>query len=296
MTATLFRRPAPTRSPGAMLSPPTPLTTGLALAAGIAAAGTYFGSGVLLGPAAMNGSARGTALVVLAVAVPLLLGSAVFARLGSARAAVVWLGTVGYLTYNAVLLLFSTPFNRYFPAYVVMLTASLAAVGWAATRLPGSLAERFRYDAGVHLVAAYVWVVAALNAAAWLKNIVPALAHPASAEFLAGTGLTTNPVYVQDLAVWLPLASVLAVRLWRRQSWGVVGTGAVLAMWVLESVSIAVDQHVGSQADPVSTVVSGTLTLPFLVFAALGLVPLCVLLRRAAPTHRDSWADTGRQR
>jgi hypothetical protein len=65
-----------------------------------------------------------------------LLGSALLARLGSVRAPVAWLGAAGYLAYNAVLFLFATPFNRLFPAYVLMLTLSLAAIGSAAAGLP----------------------------------------------------------------------------------------------------------------------------------------------------------------
>jgi hypothetical protein len=287
MSTTLSRRPAATRPPGTVPAPapPTALTASLAIAAGTAAAGTLFGSGVLLGPAAMNGSARGTALVVLAVALPLLLVSAMLAHLGSARAIVVWLGTAGYLAYNAVLFLFATPFNRFFPAYAVMLTSSLVCAGWAAAHLPArALAERFRHDARIRLVAGYVWLVVTLNALAWLRNVLPALRNPASAGFLDGTGLTTNPIYVQDLAIWLPLAALLAARLWRREPWGFIGTGAILTMWAIESVSIAVDQYVGSRADPASTVVSASLVGPFLALAVLGLVPLTFLLRRAGPS------------
>lgn len=46
----------------------------------------------------------------------------------------------------------------------------------------------------------YVWVVVTLNMVAWLSAIVPALFSKTPADLLAGTGLTTNPVYVQDLA------------------------------------------------------------------------------------------------
>lgn len=45
------------------------LSGALALVAAAAAAGTFFIPGVLRGPAVMNGSARGTGLVVIAVAV-----------------------------------------------------------------------------------------------------------------------------------------------------------------------------------------------------------------------------------
>lgn len=281
MTITLPRRPAPIRSSGATWTPPAGLTGALALVTATAAAGTFFGPGVLLGSAAMNGSARGTALVVLVLALPLLLGSALLARLGSARAPVVWLGTAGYLAYNAVLFLFATPFNRFFPAYVSMLTLSLAAIGSAAARLPAeALAGRLRRDAWTRGVAAYVWLVVAFNALAWLKNVVPALADPESAPFLTGTGLPTNPIYVQDLAVWLPLATLLAVWLWQGRAWGFAGTGAILVLWAIESVSVALDQDFGARADRTSTVVSGSLLWPFLGLAALGVVPLVLLLRR----------------
>jgi hypothetical protein len=69
---------------------------------------------------------------------------------------------------------------------------------------------------------------------------------------VGGTGLTVNVVYVQDLALWLPLLAVAAAWLWRRRSWGYLLAGAGLVMWVLESTSIAVDQWYGHAAAPAS--------------------------------------------
>jgi hypothetical protein len=51
---------------------PARLSGALAAVAAVAAALTCFVPGVLRGPAVMNGSARGTALVVLCLAVPIL--------------------------------------------------------------------------------------------------------------------------------------------------------------------------------------------------------------------------------
>ena len=47
------------------------------------------------------------------------------AYLGSARGLAVWMGTAAYLTYNAVMFCFATPFNRLFPLYVAMLSLSV---------------------------------------------------------------------------------------------------------------------------------------------------------------------------
>jgi hypothetical protein len=91
--------------------------------------------------------------------------------------------------------------------------------------------------------------------------------------------MITNPVYVQDLAVWLPLAAVAAAWLWQRKPWGYVIVGALLAMWVLESLTIATDQWFGSRADPASPVASSSVVLPFAVLAVIGCVPLVLLLR-----------------
>ena len=95
---------------------------------------------------------------------------------------------------------------------------------------------------------------------------------------MVGTGLTTNPVYVQDLAVWLPLAAIATWWLWQRSPRGVVLAGAYLAMWALESVSIAVDQWFGARADPLSGVVSMNMVLPFVLLAALSASALSVLI------------------
>jgi hypothetical protein len=122
---------------------------------------------------------------------------------------------------------------------------SIATVLWQADAR--ALADRFSPRVPVRGIAAYVWVVAVLNAAAWLARIVPALATSGTPAFLRGTGLTTNVVYVQDLALWLPLMAAAAAWLWRRRPWGYLIAGAGLVMWVIESVSIAVDQWYGTR-------------------------------------------------
>jgi hypothetical protein len=255
----------------------------VAAAVGTAAAvWTLADPGLLHGPAAMQGSARGTALVLLVVAVPLLVGSWWRASRGSGAALLAALGALLYVVYNAVLFLVLTPFNAAFLLYVALLGSALWSVGYlCASYELWALGDSIVEHAPARGVAAYVWGVVVLNVAAWLARIVPSLtAYPT--PMLEGTGVQTNAIYVQDLSVGLPLAGVAALWLWRRQARGGVVVAAVLGMWVVEGVSIAVDQWFGAMADPASDVVSTALVAPFLALAALGLVPWWLLLRRAS--------------
>ena len=254
------------------------LSGALAVAAAGSSLATFLIAGVLRGTAVMNGSARGTSLVVLLVGVPLLAGSMLAASRGSAGAVLTWLGAAAFLLYNSLMFVFATPVNRLFLLYLGMLSLSawsIATVLWQAD--VRALADRFSPRVPVRAIAAYMWVVVTLNAVAWLARIVPALADSGTPAFLRGTGLATNVVYVQDLALWLPLMAVAAAWLWRRRPRGYLIAGAGLVMWVIESVSIAVDQWYGHAADPGSPVASAALVPAFAVLAFAGLIPIYYL-------------------
>jgi hypothetical protein len=251
----------------------------LAAVSGTAGAFTFFADGVLTGAAVTMGSARGTALVVLVVAVPLLALSIVGVGRGSPVALLGLLGADAYLLYNAFLFLFATPFNQLFLLYVVMFSLAL----WAGVAVLYEVdVDRFARRCAtlpVRAVAVYVWVIVAVNALVWLRAIVPAVLSDDPAALLAGSGLTTNPVYIEDLAVWLPLMAVAADWLWRRRPWGYLVTGAVLTMWVVEGVGVATDQWFGHAADPTSALASTAMVPAFAVMAAIGAVPVAAFVR-----------------
>ena len=264
------------------------LSSAAAVTATLAAGWTLLRPEVLRGPAVMNGSARGTALVVLLVAVPVLLASMTLAAAGRSRARITWLAALGYLFYNALLFLFLTPFNQAFLAYLAMLSTAL----WAGLLTWQGLAARGRFapTRGTRLVAALTWLIVALNAAAWLRAVVAGLGDPAA--FIAGSGVATNVIYVQDLAVWLPLAAVAAAWLWQGRVLGLVAVAVLLGLWTIESVSIAVDQWLGHAADPASPLASGDVVLPFLLAAAVTGAATAWLLKRipapsAEPVSQD---------
>ena len=291
MTYVLYRpgaAPAPAPRAGRPVVRPAAHLLGGLLAAVTAGAclPTAFADGVLRGPAVMNGSARGTALVLLLAGVPLLVACPLAVRRASARwalrALLAWVGVAGYVVYNAVMLLFGTPFNSLFLLYDAMLGLGIALL---VSLLAGLEPGRFAAARAPYRTAA-VWLgfVAVANAALWLRAVVPALADPAHAAFLEGTGLSTFPTHVQDLAFWLPLAALTAVWLWRRRAWGFVLGTALVVYYVLESVGVAVDQWMGSAADPTSTVATRGAVWLFAVLTVVNLVPAVAMLRA---TRRD---------
>jgi hypothetical protein len=180
-----------------------------------ASAASYSIPDVLGVPPVAQGNPRGTALVIMVLALPSLVTAMFFTRRDSARALVVWLGALAYIVYQSVLVLFATPFNSLFLIYVAMLSAAF----WSIVQTVHLVAFRARFDGmlAVRSIALYVAVLAVLNAAVWLRAIISAVRSEQPATFLDGSGVTTNPVFIQDLAIWLPLLICGAWWLWNRQ-------------------------------------------------------------------------------
>lgn len=250
------------------------------VAGACAAAFTIWGGG-LSGPAAMQGSARGTALVLLLAAIPLVVVSTMMVWQESTRAVLTEAGGLAYVVYNAVVMLFLTPLNHYFLLYVL----TFSAATWALiVLLRRTRVATLHATAGLRgrAVAGYVVLVVVVNSLAWLGQAMRSLTDADPTTVLRGTGVMTNVIWVQDLAIWLPAAAAGAVWLWHRSPTGLLVTGGILVFWVLESVSIAVDQWIGSHADPSSSVVSSSMVAPFLVLALATLVVAAHLIRHVA--------------
>ena len=98
-----------------------------------------------------------------------------------------------------------------------------------------------------------------MNGGTWLARILPALTSGEQPAYLRDTWMTTNIVFLQDLALWLPLNAVAAAWLWARTPRGYLPGGASVVMGVIESISIAVDKWYGHAGDPGSAVASAAL-------------------------------------
>lgn len=262
------------------------VSAALAVVAATGAALTFFVPDVLKGPAVTNGNARGTALVMLVVGVPTLVISMVRATVRhSWRAGVVWMGVLAYLTYNGFALLTATPLNALFLLYVATFSLGLFALGALviATEPEAIAGELAGLPAGGFAV--FVWIVAGLNTLVWLRGIIPTIGSPDPTAVLDGSGMTTNPFWVQDLAFWLPMAAIAAWWLWRRRPWGYVLVGAWLVYGVMEAVGVAVDQLFGYAADPTTphaTLAGATI---FGVLALVCMPPLYLYFRPRPALH-----------
>lgn len=252
------------------------LSAALALCAAAAAALSLGFPSLLAGPEVSKGNLRGTALVVLVVGVPLLVAGMIRARTGSLKAMVFWLAAAGYLLYQAVLFCFSTPLNALFLVYVAWLGSGIWTVMIVLVRLDlRAVAARLGPRSPARGIALVLITLAALNAVVWLARAVPAVLSERPASVLDGTGLLTNPIWVQDLAFWIPACVLAGVGMWQRRPLGVVLTGSLLVQLVVEALSIASDQWWGARADAgMPAVASMTMVPAFLVLGALTAVPL----------------------
>jgi hypothetical protein len=257
----------------APFGPSVSLLSGLLVVASILACVTALAMPELIhGPAVMVGSMRGTALVVLVLAIPMLvlaMGTPGGRRL---PAVVGWIAGLVFATYQAWMFVFAVPFNGLFLVYVAMLASGFWAIVALLTRLDSDRFAAARPVMRVRFLAGWMVVSCAAFYALWLKNVVPASFDSDAPAFLAGTGMVTATNYVLDMAFFLPFTIIAAVALWRRTAWGVVVGGAMLIVLVLESIAIAVDQWVGSAADPASPVASAALTPGFAALAVIGVV------------------------
>ncbi len=269
------------------------VSVALAVVALVTSAASFFFWGVFHRDAPMGvGNMRGTALAVLAIAVPLLLVSMALALRGSLRARFVWLGALAYVAYNAVVFCFAVHFNSYFLLFAALLALSF----WALLTLLRDLVLAEVKDAcsqvPARTVAVYMLVILVLFAGMWLLGIVPATIDNTMPASFEGSGLTQNPIYVLDFAFTFPLLVIGALWLWRRRAWGYVVGGMMVIMLTLETAGIAIDQVFGHIHDPSQSLgavpIMATFTGIGMVFSALFLLGVGRphLMRQSA--HRES--------
>jgi len=249
---------------GSSRSLPYSVSIALAAVSTVASAASFIFWRVFSRDAPMGvGNMRGTALTVLVVAVPLLLLSMKRTASGSLRAWFVWLASLGYLAYNAVLFCFAVHFNSLFLLYTTMLALSFWALLTLLRDVDLATVTAASARVAVRPVAAYLLVCLVAFGSLWLREVIPATIHNTMPTGLDGTGLAQNPIYVLDFAFTFPLMAMSIVWLWRRRAWGYVVGGMMVIMLTIESASIAVDQVFGHVHDPTASLAAVPIMIAF---------------------------------
>lgn len=253
------------------------VSAALALLATLTATASFFFWGVFERDAPMTvGNMRGTALAMLVIAVPLLMASMLLSSCGSLRARFVWLGSVAYIAYNAVMFCFALQFDSFFLLFAALLALSFWALVTLMPLFDHAAVETAGAGVPVRVVAAYLLVCLVLFAMLWLRDIVPAIIGNVLPRGFAEAGLTQNPIYVLDFAFTFPLLAVGVTWLLRRRAWGYVIAGMALVMLTIETAGVAIDQTFGHIHDPAASLAAVPVMV---VLTVIGLVFSAVFLR-----------------
>jgi hypothetical protein len=161
---------------------------------------SFFVPSALHGLPVMVGSARGTALVILFVAVPLLILSLlIHMRKKSNAAMVLWLGSLLFIIYNSVMLLFAIPYNSLFLVYVLLLSSSFWSIFLLLPKFKTTNFASLSSKKVMRAISVYLVILALLFYFMELSQYIPAIINNVIPPSYAGTGLLTNPSHVLTL-------------------------------------------------------------------------------------------------
>ncbi|MFC1562665.1 hypothetical protein ACFL4Z_01285 [candidate division KSB1 bacterium] len=205
------------------------LTVPIAISLTIAAGGGLFVDGLYRDTTIFAVQAVGQDLITLAVAIPVLIISAILASRGSHRARIIWMGVLVYLVYSYTVAAFMVRFNPLFLVYVALFGCSLyALIGGIATTDLADIKARFTEKTPVKAVSIFLAVLVVFFYSLWLSEIVPALIMGNIPQSVIDTETPTNAIHVLDMAWLLPAMGLSSFWLWRKRELGYTLAGALL--------------------------------------------------------------------
>jgi hypothetical protein len=188
---------------------------------------------------------QGTDLATLVIALPLFIVALIFARRGSFRAQLVWLGMLDYTLYNYAYYLFGTAFNSLFLIYVALFTLSIFALILGLAEIDvASIRRQFRERTPVRWIAGYMLFVAAGIGGLWIVQSLSFIVTGQVPQFIIDVAHPTSVVFALDLSLVVPFLVLGAIWLWKRQPWGyvlaaILNVKGTVYMLALAAVSIS---------------------------------------------------------
>jgi hypothetical protein len=220
---------------------------------------------------------RGNDVVTLFVALPMLLVGMLFARRGSLRGLLVWLGGLWYTFYNYMFYLFGAAFNEFFLVYTALFALSTLALIFTLIKIDArQIASQFNTRTPVRWISGYMLFWAVFLGGLWIAQSVAFIITGQLPQSIIDSGGQTNVVFAIDLAIMIPALLLGAVWLWKRQPWGYVFAvimnikGATYALALIMMSIFSLHENVPGAAD----------LLPLWIFFTLAsLIATFVLLR-----------------
>lgn len=223
--------------------------------------------------ASMAAQGMGQDLVDLFFVVPLLLITLFYSARGSRVAALIYGGILFYILYSFIIYCFGVHFNRFFLLYCATLGLSLYAFIVLMADLGKQDVAGWFKGAPVKLVSGYIFFVALVFYALWLKSVVPSIIENTVPAEIIDNDLLVNPVHVTDLAFALPGLILGSVLLLRRKSLGFVIASIALVFMVILTVALAAMVIVlvvrGISEDFTVAIVFGVLSIVSVAIAAM---------------------------
>jgi hypothetical protein len=230
-------------------------------------------------------------LTILVVGVPILAIGLWYARRGSPRGRVVWLGGLAYMTYMWVNVGIQVSFNDLFLVYVALFGLSLFTfVGGVATTDADAVREALDGRIRPSVYAGSLALVGLGLGALWLSDLAPAVLGGTAPLVVEEVGPQAVVTHFVDLGVVVPAILLSAVWLARRRTWGYVFAGVVLVLGATLAAPISVMTLVLLAGDTVTvSPVAALLTfLPVVVAAVLAVTYVRSMDEtRRSPTSRE---------
>jgi hypothetical protein len=187
-------------------------------------------------------------LTTLAVAVPILIGSLVFARRGSHAAQAVWLGVLAYSVYNYAYFAFGAEFNDIFVLHIALLSLSIITLVLAVANVDvDRIAARFREARGTRWIGGFLAVVGAILGGLW---VFLAVRFAITGELMADIPVDgIHLVFAIDTSLLVPALVWSGILLWRRTARGLVFGTAMVVMGSVYQVNLLMAGLFQAQAD-----------------------------------------------
>lgn len=171
---------------------------------------------------------RGTDLITLFIAIPILICSILLNRKGLIKYRLLLAGILSYFLYYSASLAFGVSYNILFPAYILFFSSSLFSFVVAIKGIDvKSISDKISDKMPRRRIAVFM-IFAGLSVFVWLFEIISSLSTgrpPASLAIY-----TTEPTYVFDLGIIAPSAFTCAVLLFQKKPLGYVFAPILLVL------------------------------------------------------------------